>query len=69
MLSREECARLIKEYEACPSVRDNGMLSIDGFHAMFAGPEMDLFDPKCAKIYQDMMRPMSHYYIDSSHNT
>lgn len=29
----------------------------------------DLWDPKKDIVYQDMTRPLSHYWIASSHNT
>jgi hypothetical protein len=29
----------------------------------------DIWDQRCDQVYQDMTRPMSHYWIASSHNT
>lgn len=29
----------------------------------------DLWNPSMDKVYQDMTRPLSHYWISSSHNT
>lgn len=29
----------------------------------------DLWNPSKDMVYQDMTRPLSHYYISSSHNT
>ena len=68
-LEESDCRRLIDEYEACPDIKQKGIISLDGFHAMFNGPEMDIFNPDCNRIYQDMTQPLSHYFIDSSHNT
>ena len=68
-LSLEQCRQLIDEYEACPSVKQRGVMSLDGFHAMFNGPQMDLFNPAYNAIYQPMTQPLSDYFIDSSHNT
>jgi phosphatidylinositol phospholipase C delta len=86
-VSEEECLTLIEKNEACPKVRGQGMMSVDGqsihvitvsadfivllpgFYAMLRSPFMDVFNPKHREIYMDMTQPMSHYFIDSSHNT
>ena len=43
------------------------LLSYMGFISLMA--EEDAFDPKKKVIYQDMTKPLSYYFIASSHNT
>ncbi len=41
----------------------------NGFTMYMLSKENDVFNPDHARVYQDMMRPLAHYYISSSHNT
>lgn len=45
------------------------VLSKDGFLSYLCSKDGDIFNPACLPIYQDMTQPLSHYYINSSHNT
>ena len=40
-----------------------------GFISMFNTPICDVFNMEHRKVYQDMTQPLSHYFINSSHNT
>ena len=40
-----------------------------GFTQYLVGPEGDIFNPELEPIYQDMRQPLSHYFINASHNT
>lgn len=42
---------------------------MDGFLSYLCSKDGDIFNPACRPIYQDMTQPLSHYYINSSHNT
>ena len=42
---------------------------ITGFTSYLLGPEGDIFNPEHSRVNQDMTRPLSHYFIASSHNT
>lgn len=44
-------------------------LSFTAWMDALISPENDVFDPSKKKLYQDMSRPLTHYYIASSHNT
>lgn len=41
----------------------------NGFAMYMLSKENDLYNPEHGRIYQDMSRPLSHYFISSSHNT
>ena len=40
-----------------------------GLTNYFFSDDGNIFDSKCSTLYQDMDQPLSHYYINSSHNT
>lgn len=40
-----------------------------GFTQYLVGTEGDIFNPEHEPIHQDMDHPLSHYFINSSHNT
>ena len=47
-----------------------GLLGIEGFTRFLFGAECDFVNPEhVAHVYQDMTRPLSHYFIAASHNT
>ncbi|XP_052767195.1 1-phosphatidylinositol 4,5-bisphosphate phosphodiesterase beta-4-like isoform X1 [Mya arenaria] len=61
--------KLIQTYETDPDYKNKNWLSLDGFCRYLMSDDnapvfLDRLD-----IYQDMDQPLSHYYINSSHNT
>lgn len=60
---------LIDRYEPSESGKLWHVLSMDGFLSYLCSKDGDIFNPTCRPIYQDMTQPLSHYYINSSHNT
>ena len=64
----EECEKLIRAFEPNPDVKS---LSLEGFiHFMMFSDLQEIVDnAKRHTVYQDMTRPLSHYWIASSHNT
>lgn len=44
-------------------------MTIEEFIDFLWSSHNQIWDKNCSKIYQDMTRPLSHYYISSSHNT
>lgn len=45
------------------------LMTQNGFTMYMLSQENDVVNPNHARVYQDMSRPMSHYFISSSHNT
>lgn len=65
----ETVRHIIACSEPCPEFRDRERLSVAGFNVMFTSTRMNIRNPRCLKVYQDMKQPLSHYFINSSHNT
>ncbi|KAG9477488.1 hypothetical protein GDO78_002729 [Eleutherodactylus coqui] len=68
-VKEDMCLDIIKKYELTPEGRLKGFLTIDGFTKYLLSQECDIFDPIHKKVCQDMTQSLSHYYINSSHNT
>lgn len=68
-VTEDLCCQIIQTYEPIEENRRAGILGIDGFSSYLLGPEGDIFNPEHKKVNQDMTRPLSHYFIASSHNT
>ncbi|XP_065898548.1 uncharacterized protein [Dysidea avara] len=45
------------------------LLSLGGFVSFLRSPENSVVNPEHEEVYQDMTQPLSHYFINSSHNT
>uniref|UniRef100_G1M444 Phosphoinositide phospholipase C n=1 Tax=Ailuropoda melanoleuca TaxID=9646 RepID=G1M444_AILME len=65
----ESCRDIIEQFEPCPENKSKGVLGIDGFTNYTRSPAGDIFNPEHRGVHQDMTRPLSHYFITSSHNT
>ncbi|XP_028284322.1 inactive phospholipase C-like protein 2 isoform X2 [Parambassis ranga] len=65
----ETSLKLIQTHEPSEEGRQQGYLSLDGFTSYLTSTECHLFDPEHDRVCQDMSQPLSHYYINSSHNT
>uniref|UniRef100_A0A3Q3XDV7 Phosphoinositide phospholipase C n=1 Tax=Mola mola TaxID=94237 RepID=A0A3Q3XDV7_MOLML len=68
-VSEETSLKLIQSHEPSEEGRQHGYLSLDGFTSYLTSAECHLFDSEHDTVCQDMMQPLSHYYISSSHNT
>lgn len=68
-MSEETSLKLIQAHEPSEKGREQGYLSLDGFTSYLTSAECHLFDQEHSIICQDMTQPLSHYYINSSHNT
>ncbi|XP_018596166.1 inactive phospholipase C-like protein 2 [Scleropages formosus] len=68
-VSEDTSLEVIRNYEPSKEGQLNGWLSLDGFTNYLMSPECHIFDPHQKVVCQDMSQPLSHYYINSSHNT
>ncbi|XP_026155636.1 inactive phospholipase C-like protein 2 isoform X2 [Mastacembelus armatus] len=68
-VSEETSLNLIQSYEPSEEGQQRGYLSLDGFTKYLTSAECQLFDREHDTVCQDMSQPLSHYYINSSHNT
>ncbi|KAM7373015.1 hypothetical protein PAMP_007901 [Pampus punctatissimus] len=68
-VSEESSLKLIQSHEPSEEGRQQGYLSLDGFTSYLTSAECRLFDREHDTVCQDMSQPLSHYYINSSHNT
>lgn len=46
-----------------------GQISVDGFMRYLSGEENGVVPPEKLDLNEDMSQPLSHYFINSSHNT
>eukprot|EP00062_Callorhinchus_milii_P020968 gi/632977199/ref/XP_007905216.1/ PREDICTED: 1-phosphatidylinositol 4,5-bisphosphate phosphodiesterase beta-2 [Callorhinchus milii] len=60
---------LIEKYEPSNITARKGHLSPEGLILYLSGPENSVLFPDKLLVNQDMTQPLSHYYINSSHNT
>ncbi|KAH3760283.1 phosphoinositide-specific phospholipase C [Pelomyxa schiedti] len=64
-LSVEDCTELIKLWGPPGATSMN----IESFEAFLTSPQNDVFNPLLSQSHQDMSKPLSQYWIASSHNT
>uniref|UniRef100_A0A3Q3XKS3 Phosphoinositide phospholipase C n=1 Tax=Mola mola TaxID=94237 RepID=A0A3Q3XKS3_MOLML len=60
---------LILTYELNDWAQKNLFMTQNGFTMYMLSRENDVLNPDHARVYQDMSRPLAHYFISSSHNT
>ncbi|KAG7257725.1 hypothetical protein CRUP_011442 [Coryphaenoides rupestris] len=68
-VSEETSLEVIQSYEPSREGQLKGWLSLDGFTNYLMSSECHIFDPEQKTVCQDMNQPLSHYYINASHNT
>lgn len=68
-VSEADSLKLIRSHEPSEEGRQQGYLSLDGFNSYLTSAECHLFDREHNGVCQDMSQPLSHYFINSSHNT
>ncbi|NXC41294.1 PLCB2 phosphodiesterase, partial [Penelope pileata] len=65
----EQAQSLIEKYEPSGINIQRGQLSPEGMVWFLCGPENNVIALDKLMLYQDMTQPLSHYFINSSHNT
>ncbi|XP_065611648.1 1-phosphatidylinositol 4,5-bisphosphate phosphodiesterase beta-2 isoform X1 [Cyrtonyx montezumae] len=65
----EQVQSLIEKYEPSVINIQRGQLSPEGMVWFLCGPENNVVALDKLVLYQDMTQPLSHYFINSSHNT
>ncbi|XP_061469182.1 1-phosphatidylinositol 4,5-bisphosphate phosphodiesterase beta-2 isoform X2 [Rhineura floridana] len=65
----EQVQGLIEKYEPSGMNVQRGQLSPEGMVWFLCGPENSIVSQDRLLLYQDMSQPLSHYFINSSHNT
>lgn len=68
-LKQEQVQVLIEKYEPNNSLAKKGQISVDGFMRYLNGEENGVVSPEKLDLNEDMSQPLSHYFINSSHNT
>nr|XP_014346243.1 PREDICTED: 1-phosphatidylinositol 4,5-bisphosphate phosphodiesterase beta-1 [Latimeria chalumnae] len=68
-LKQEQVQQLIEKYEPNISLAKKGQISVDGFMHYLSGEENGVVPPEKLDQSEDMSQPLSHYFINSSHNT
>ncbi|XP_068088607.1 1-phosphatidylinositol 4,5-bisphosphate phosphodiesterase beta-1 isoform X2 [Hyperolius riggenbachi] len=68
-LKHEQVQQLIEKYEPNSDLASNGQISVEGFMRYLNGEENGVVPPEKLDLNEDMSQPLSHYFINSSHNT
>ncbi|CAF0734693.1 unnamed protein product [Didymodactylos carnosus] len=69
-VSIEDCAKLIKRFEPSVEGKQCEEMGVDGLRLMLLHDEFCIMNPNHAnQVYHDMTRPLSDYFIATSHNT
>ncbi|XP_041831604.1 1-phosphatidylinositol 4,5-bisphosphate phosphodiesterase beta-1 isoform X1 [Melanotaenia boesemani] len=68
-LKPEQVQLLVDKYEPNASLAQKGQISVEGFARYLNGEENTIIPPEKLDQSEDMTLPLSHYFINSSHNT
>uniref|UniRef100_A0A7N6B9R2 1-phosphatidylinositol 4,5-bisphosphate phosphodiesterase n=1 Tax=Anabas testudineus TaxID=64144 RepID=A0A7N6B9R2_ANATE len=68
-LKPEQVQVLVDKYEPNASLAQKGQISVEGFARYLSGEENSIMPPEKLDQSEDMTFPLSHYFINSSHNT
>ncbi|KAM9294470.1 1-phosphatidylinositol 4,5-bisphosphate phosphodiesterase beta-2 [Gastrophryne carolinensis] len=66
---QEQVQALIEKYEPSAINKQRGQLSPEGMVWFLCGPENSIVSTNQLPVNQDMNQPLTHYFINSSHNT
>ncbi|KAJ8355439.1 hypothetical protein SKAU_G00182330 [Synaphobranchus kaupii] len=68
-LKPEQVQQLVDKYEPNANLAQKGQMSVEGFSRYLNGEENGVIHPEKLDQSEDMTLPLSHYFINSSHNT
>uniref|UniRef100_A0A672RQY4 Phosphoinositide phospholipase C n=1 Tax=Sinocyclocheilus grahami TaxID=75366 RepID=A0A672RQY4_SINGR len=68
-LKAEQVQGLVEKYEPDTMLSRRGQISVEGFGRYLSGEENSIIPPEKLDQSEDMTLPLSHYFINSSHNT
>ncbi|XP_062371755.1 1-phosphatidylinositol 4,5-bisphosphate phosphodiesterase beta-3 [Sardina pilchardus] len=68
-LKREQVRQIMEKYEPNTSQLDRDQISLMGFSRYLGGEENSVVPPERLDVIDDMNQSLSHYFINSSHNT
>uniref|UniRef100_A0A3P8WLT2 Phosphoinositide phospholipase C n=1 Tax=Cynoglossus semilaevis TaxID=244447 RepID=A0A3P8WLT2_CYNSE len=68
-LKREQVRQIMEKYETNTSQLERDQISLQAFSRYMGGEENSIVPPERLDIIDDMNQPLSHYFINSSHNT
>ncbi|KAF7660910.1 hypothetical protein LDENG_00273050 [Lucifuga dentata] len=68
-LKREQVRQIMEKYETNISQLERDQISLQGFSRYLGGEENSIVPPERLDIIDDMNQSLSHYFINSSHNT
>uniref|UniRef100_A0A8C1QXI4 1-phosphatidylinositol 4,5-bisphosphate phosphodiesterase n=1 Tax=Cyprinus carpio TaxID=7962 RepID=A0A8C1QXI4_CYPCA len=68
-LKAEQVQGLVEKYEPDTMLSKRGQISVEGFSRYLSGEENSIIPPEKLDQNEDMTLPLSHYFINSSHNT
>ncbi|KAM3857781.1 1-phosphatidylinositol 4,5-bisphosphate phosphodiesterase beta-3 [Diretmus argenteus] len=68
-LKREQVRQIMEKYETNAHQLERDQISLLGFSRYLGGEENTIVPPERLDLIDDMNQPLSHYFINSSHNT
>ncbi|XP_061664558.1 1-phosphatidylinositol 4,5-bisphosphate phosphodiesterase beta-3 isoform X1 [Syngnathoides biaculeatus] len=68
-LKREQVRQIMEKYETNISQLERDQISLQAFTRYLGGEENSIVPPERLDIIDDMNQPLSHYFVNSSHNT
>uniref|UniRef100_A0A7E4VQ00 Phosphoinositide phospholipase C n=1 Tax=Panagrellus redivivus TaxID=6233 RepID=A0A7E4VQ00_PANRE len=68
-VTKEECEKIIQQYEPSTEAKKNHFMTVDGFTNFLLSDESSVFDQSQKTVCHEMDHHFSKYFIATSHNT